>query len=68
VVLHDFIVEHREVQGKTQLDGVAWRQSDLVGLFVSLQSVLLNLLKEVSFRILSDVAVIVTDHLNEEGL
>lgn len=68
MVLHDFIVEHREVQGEAQLDGVAWRQSDLVGLFVSLQSVLLNLLKEVSFRILSDVAVIVTDHLNEEGL
>jgi hypothetical protein len=43
VVLHDLVVEHGEVEGKAELDGVAWWEGDLVGLVVSFESVLLDL-------------------------
>ena len=68
VVLHDFVVEHREVKGKTELDGVAGWQGDLVGFVVGLKSILLDLLELGTLGILSDVAVVVADHLDEEGL
>jgi len=68
VVLHDLVVEDGEVEGKAELDGVAGGQLDLVGLVVSLQGRLLNLIEEGVTGVLSDVAVVVTDHLDEEGL
>ncbi len=52
MILHDFVVEDGEVQGEAELDGVARRQSDLVGLVVSLECLLLNLLQIVTLGIL----------------
>jgi hypothetical protein len=68
VILHDLIVEDREVKGKAELDGVARGERNLVGFLVGLESVLLDGLEEGICRVLSDVAVVVTDHLDEEGL
>jgi hypothetical protein len=68
VVLHDLVVEHGEVEGKTEADGVAGGELDASSLFVSLEGVLLNRLELGILCVLSDVAVVVTDHLDEEGL
>ena len=67
MVLHDFVVEDREVQGETELDGVAGRQRDLVSLVVGLECLLLNLLQIVTLGILGNVAEVITDHLDEKG-
>ena len=67
VVLHDFVVEDGEVQGETELDGVAGRKCNLVGLVVSLECFLLNLFQIVTLGILRNVAEVVTDHLDEKG-
>ena len=68
VVLHDFIMEDREVEGQTELDGVAGWECNNVCLVVSLERVLLYLFEEVAFGVLGDIAVVVTNHLDEEGL
>ena len=68
VVLHHFIVEHREVQGQAELDGVAWGECNLVGLFVGVEGLLLDLFEQISLCVFGNVAVIVADHLNEECL
>jgi len=68
VVLHDLVVEDGEVEGKAELDGVARGELDLVSLVVGLEGRLLDLLEESVACVLSDVAVVVTDHLDEEGL
>jgi len=68
VVLHHLVMEHGEVECQAEFDWVAWRQCDLVSFVISLESFLLNLLKKVSLCVFSDVAVIVTDHLDEECL
>lgn len=68
VVLHDFVVEDGEVEGKTELDWVAWWEGDLVSLVVGLEGVLLDLLHELALGVLGNVAVVVTDHLDEESL
>ena len=68
VVFHNFVVEDGEVKGEAELDGVAWGQLDLVSLVVSLKSLLLNLFHKVTLGVLSDVAVVITDHLDEESL
>ena len=68
VVLHDFIVEDRKVEGQTELDGVAGWECNNVCLVVSLERVLLYLFEEVSLGVLGDVAVVVANHLHEEGL
>ncbi len=67
VIFHDFVVEDREIKSKTKLDGVAWRKGNLIGLFVSFKSLLLDLFHKGTLCILSDVAVVVTNHLYEEG-
>ena len=68
VVLHHFVVEYREIESKTQFDGVAWWESNLICLVVCLKGILLNLLKKTILSVLSDVAIVVTNHLNEKGL
>ena len=68
VVLHHLVMENGEVEGQAELDGVAWGQYNLVSLVVRLKSFLLNLLKQVGFCIFSDVAVVVSDHLDKECL
>jgi hypothetical protein len=67
VVLHDFVVEDGEIQSETELDGIAWRESNLVSLVVGFESVLFNLLKKAILGVLGDVTVVVTNHLYEES-
>ena len=63
-------MEHGEVQGKTQSDGVAsvQRLAHLVGKLVVLQSAVLHGLELVSAGALGNVSVVVADHFVEEGL
>ena len=68
MVLHDFVVEDGEVEGESEADGVAGWELDLVGLVVVLEGVLLDALEVVTLGILSDVSVVVTNHLDKEGL
>ena len=68
VILEDFVVEDGEVEGKTELDRVASWKVDGVSLFISLLSLTLDLLKLHLLSVLSDVSVVVTDHLDEESL
>jgi hypothetical protein len=68
VVLHNFVVEYREVEGEAELDGVAGREGNLVSLIVGFEGVLLDRLHEGTLGVFSDVAVVITDHLNEESL
>ena len=68
VVLHDFVVEDGEVEGKSELDWVAWWEGDLVSLLVSCQSFLLHLFELIILGVLGDVAIVVSNHLDEESL
>ena len=68
VVLHHLVVEDGEVEREAELNGVAWGKGNLVSLVVCLEGVLLDLLHEGALSVLGDVAVVVTDHLDEEGL
>ena len=67
VVLQHLVVEDGEVKSKTKLDWVARWQLNGVSLFVRLSGLLLNILKELVLRVLSNVAVVVADHLDEES-
>ena len=67
VVLQHFVVENGEVEGQAKFDGVAGGQIDAVSLFVGLLSLALDLLKFGVLRVLGNVAVVVADHLDEEG-
>jgi len=68
VVLHDFVVEDREVKSKSELNWVAWWEDDLVGFLVGLEGAFLNLIELGGLGVLGDVSVVVTDHLHEECL
>ena len=68
VVLQHLVVEDGEVEGKTELDRVASWKVDGVSLFISLLSLTLDFLKLDLLGVLSDVSVVVTDHLDEESL
>jgi hypothetical protein len=68
VVLHHLVVEDGEVECETELDGVARGEGDLVGFIVSLEGGLLDSLHLGTLCVLSDVAVVVADHLHEESL
>jgi len=61
-------MEDGEVEGKSELDGVAGEKGDLVSLVVGLESVLLDLFHEGTLGILGDITVVVTNHLDEESL
>ena len=67
VVLKHLVVEDGEVKSQTELDGVAGGQRDLVSLLVGLLSFCLNRLELVALGVFGNVAVVVTDHLDEEG-
>ena len=60
-------MEDREVECKTQLDRVASSQFDLVRLVVGFEGFVLHFLELGILGVLSNVAVVVTDHLDEEG-
>ena len=68
VILEDLVVEDGEVEGKSELDGVAGGKIDFVSFFVSLFGLHLDILELGVLGVLGDVAVVVTDHLDEEGL
>ena len=68
MVLHDLVVEDGEVEGKTQLDGVARGELDGVGVVVGCECGLLDLFELGALCVLGDVAVVVADHLDEECL
>ena len=34
VVLHHFVMEHREIEGQAELDWVAWWEGDIISVFV----------------------------------
>jgi hypothetical protein len=68
VVLEDLVMEDGEVEGETELDGVARGEGDLVSFGVSLESRLLDLFHEGTLGVLGDVAEVVADHLDEECL
>ena len=68
VILHDFVMEDRGVEGKTELDWVAWSKSNSVSFFVSLESLLFDFFELSSLGILSNVTVVVTNHFDKESL
>ena len=68
MVLHGFVMEDGEVEGESELDGVARREGDGVGLVVSGEGGLLDLLEVITLGVLGDVSVVVSDHLDEESL
>jgi hypothetical protein len=70
VVVHHLVVEHREVQSKSKSDWVACIQAFGGGLgeLIVLQGSILDGGELVSVGALSDVSVVVSDHLVEEGL
>merc|ERR1712038_688657 len=67
MVLHDFVVEDREVKCKTKLDWVAGLHSNTVGFIVSFESFLFDFFKLSVLGILSNVTVVVTHHFDEES-
>jgi len=68
VILQHFVVEDGEVEGEAELDGVASGELDLVGLLVGGLGLVLDILEGGVLGVLGDVAVVVTDHLDEECL
>ena len=68
MILEDFIVKHGEVQGESELNKVAGGKTDCVCGLVSLLALLLKILEDVVLGVLGQVAVKVTDHLDEENL
>ena len=68
MILHHFIVEHREVQGQSQLDRVAGWEGDPISFLVGLKGFTLDFLELGALGGLSNVSVIVTYHLDKEGL
>ena len=68
VVLKHLVVENGEVQGETKLDGVAGSKFDGASFFVSHLSALLDFFEHSIFSVLGNVAVVITDHLDEECL
>jgi hypothetical protein len=70
VVVHDFVVEDTEVQGKSKSDWVAsieWLW-ELVGIVVSIKSSIFDLLESGIMGWFRNVSVVVSDHLVEESL
>ena len=68
VILHHFVVEYREIKGKSKFDWVAWLKCNTVSIVVSLKGLLFHFLKLCILCILGNVTVVVTNHLHEECL
>ena len=66
LVLHNFIVEDREVKCETELYRVAGRKINLLSLGVGLKGLSLNLLKLLILGSLGNVTIVVADHLDKE--
>jgi len=68
VILHHFVVKHREVESKAELDRVASGKVDIVGGVVCFEGRLLDLLELVISGVFGNVTIVVANHLYEEGL
>ena len=68
VILEDFVVEDREVESESELDGVAGGKIDGVGLFVGFLGLFLDFFKLFGLGVFGDVAIVIANHLHEEGL
>ena len=70
VIVHHFVVEHGEVEGKTKSDWVAGVQTlgGSLGKLVVLEGAIFDGVELVLLSTFSDVSVVVTNHLIEEGL
>lgn len=70
-IVEDFVVEDGEVEGKSEADGVGGAElgrGNLEGLLVRFKGVLAGSGVVITSRVLSDVSVVVTLHLEEEDL
>jgi hypothetical protein len=70
-LVHDFVVENREVKSKSESDGVGGLQvfvGEVCGVVVGLKSFFSDFLVSFTFGVLSDVPVVVAFHLQEEDL
>ena len=61
-------MEDREVEGESELDGVAGGEGDAHGLLVEIESHLLGLVEFGTLGVLGLIAVVVSDHFDEETL
>jgi len=68
MVLKHFVVKNREVQGEAELDGVAGGKVNFVGFLVGCVGLLLHFLEFITLGVLSDVPVVIANHLDKEGL
>jgi hypothetical protein len=69
VVVHNFVVEDGEVEGQTESDWVARVKGlrRLVGELVVLEGTILDGFELINGGALSNISVIITHHLVEEG-
>ena len=70
-LVHDLIVEHREVKSETKSDWVGGLEvfiGLLSGIVVGGESVLSNLLVVLTLGVFTDVSVVVSFHLEEKDL
>jgi len=68
VIFHHLVVEDREVEGESKLDRVACSKRDIVCLLVRFEGLMLHLFKLCILGVLSNVAIVVTNHLHKESL
>ena len=70
VVVHHFVMEHGEVESQSQSDWVAGvkRLRGGLGELVVLKGTVLDCVELATLSALSNVSVVITDHLIEEGL
>ena len=66
MILEHFVVEHGEVESEAELNRVAGGKVDSVSLLISLLGLLLDRLKKFVLGVLSNVAVVISYHLDEE--
>ena len=68
VILQDLVVEDGEVKSKSELNGVASGKINRVSFFIGTLCLLLDILEGSLLGVLGDVAVVITNHLDEESL
>ena len=68
VILENLVVEHGEVEGKTELDRIASRKVDPICLFIGLLGLPLDVFENFALGVLGNVAVVVAYHLDKKGL
>ena len=69
VLVHNFVVEDREVKSESKSDWVAGikRFGTALGKFIVLKGTVFDGIKLISLGALGDVSVVITDHLVEES-